>query len=393
MKAINRVAYLLWPLGVLVLAAAWAYVLYGDLSVSGDWFDTAHYAAIAKNGYAEKHHTAFFPAFPYFWGVLSVNPFWMAFINAFLWMATLVWLDIQCGVRRRALVIASVVPQVLFFAIPYSESLFFVACAVVVTGLYRKEVLWTAIGVFLAATVRPTAVVIIPALFAARWFSGDKLKTLGYKALIESMAGVLGVTVVFYLQQQYTGDWFSFFKAQSGWGNGFGWPRLPFSSWGGDVITMIDAMALFVGIFAGRTLWHTRRGGLSKVSPVERFGLAGLFFTAMLILFTRGGEVFSLNRFMFAVIFFPLSLSAWSHTVFHKRELPLLFVAWVLFSFAFRSYVHITHFALYMAGGVTILLVIQALRSERLRWLTLLGLVVASAAMIVFFYERGRWIG
>lgn len=393
MKLINRTAYLLWPIGLLILSAIWSYIKYGDLVVSDDWFDTAHYLTIANDGYTEPFLTAFFPGFPKLWGLLGLSVAGMAIMNALLWLAAVAWLDLKCEVRRRALVLASVVPQVLFFAIPYSEALFFVTAAVTATGLARKNLVLTSVGVFASALIRPTAALLIPALFAARLMSGQKWGEAAKKSVPEVLAGLAGVAVVFFIQYLDTGSWLGFFEAQKGWGNGFGWPRIPLQSWGGDVITMVDAMALFVGIFAGRTLWHTRRGGLSKLSEVERFGLAGMFFTVLLILFTRGGEVFSLNRFVFATVFFPLSLSAWSHTVFHKRELPLLFIAWILFSLLFRSYLHIAHFGLYMGGGVIIFLVINALRSEKLRWLTLLGLVVASAAMVVYFYQVDRWIG
>ncbi len=393
MKIFNRISYLLWPLGVLGLSAGWSYLVYGDLVIKSDWFDTAHYADIAANGYAEKTDAAFFPGFPYLWKLLGIAPWGMAVVNSIIWLSTLVWLDLKCGIRRRALVIASVVPQVLFFAIPYSESLFFLSCAVVATGIHRQDVKLSATGVFLAALIRPTAAVIIPALLLARWFSGDGLKKSLGKALIEGVAGLLAVGLVFYLQSTYTGDYFSFFKAQTSWGNGFGWPRLPFTSWGGDMITLIDGVALFVGIFAGRTLYNTRRGGKSVVSRAERFGLAGLVITAMLILFTRGGELFSLNRFMFATVFFPLALSAWSHSVFDKYELNLIPLAWITFSMALGSYVHIRTFLMYVIAGVLIMAILYALRSYRLRWMILLALVVASASMVVYFYQADRWIG
>lgn len=393
MKHIDRFAYLLWPLWCFGLAALWSFLRDSSVAITDDWWDTEHYAAIAEEGYAQFFRSAFFPAFPYLWGFLGVPAWVMGGINLILWFASAVWLDRVCKIRRRALVVASVIPSVIFFAIPYSESMFFLTVTVTATGLVRQDTRLTALGVFLSALVRPTAIILLPALYAARWLSGERFGSVLKKSVFEGLAGLVAVLAVFYLQSLQTGNFFGFFEAQTLWGNGFGWPRLPFRSWGGDITTLFDAVALFIGIFAGRTLWHTRRGGVSKLTPVERFGLAGIFFTALLILFTRGGEVFSLNRFIFATAFFPIAISAWSNTVFHKRELPLLLVAWLFFSVLFKSYVHIAILSYYIGAGVLIFLTLNGLQNRRMRWLSLSLLLVASSAMIVFFYFTGKWIG
>lgn len=393
MTNLHRIAYLLWPLSVLALSAVWGLLLHGNISVHTDWYDTEHYAAIAEFGYSEAFRSAFFPAFPFFWGALGIPAWAMGLVNALIWLASLVWLERGLRLQRRALVMASVIPSIVFFAIPYSESLFFLFTVMVAYGLHKNNLRISVAGMLLAAFVRPTAVVILPALFVARWFSGEGFKPSLGKTAVEALAGLLAVIGVFYVQSLQTGEFFGFFSAQSGWGNGFGLPKLPFTSWGGDVITMYDGVALFVGLFAGRTLWHTRRGGLSKLSAAERFGLAGLFFTALLIVFTRDGALFSLNRFVFATAFFPLALSGWANTVFQKRELPLVFVAWLLFSLLLKSYAHVVYFSYFLGAGVLIVAVLRALKNQGLRWLTLLVLVVASSAVVTFFYFADRWIG
>lgn len=393
MTGLRSYLYLFAPLVLFLLASLTALVLHGEFYISRDWADTAHYAAIAENGYAVLTDTAFFPGFPYLWSILGLSATGMAAFNLLLWLAALLVLDRVCGIQRRALLLSAMVPQVIFFAIPYSESLFFVAGLLVVLGLHKEKWWLTLVGVFLAALIRPTAAVIIPALFLARLFSGTSWKNLFGKALGEGLAGLLGVACVFYLQSSYTGDFFAFFKAQASWGNGFAWPKLPLNSWGGPLITIIDGMALFVGLFAGRTLWHTRRGGRTVLTTSERFGLAGLFLTALLILFTRGGWLFSLNRFVFATVFFPLALSAWSRTIYVNRQFAALFVAWVLFSFALASYVHIRAFLYYQLAGAIIVIVIYALRRPIFRGWVAVMLLGISIAIMVYIYQAGGWLG
>lgn len=388
----QTVALLLWPLGLFGLSAGWTLLVHGQFDIAIDWADTARYYAIAQSGYVVPTDAAFFPAFPYLWRLLACPAWAMGLINLLFWLIGLGYISMAYNVQRRAIVMAALVPQVLFFALPYSESLFFLAGVLVVSGLARQKQGLIYAGIFFAALIRPTAAVIIPALFMARILSGVKMRSALKTGLLEGLVGIAGVLTVFAVQYADTQSWASFFEAQAHWGNGFGWPRLPFRSWGGDLITLIDGMALFVGLLAGRTLWRTRRGGIAQLNVVERFGLAGLAITALLVMFTRGGELFSLNRFIFATIFFPLALSAWSRIAFRVKELFVIWLVWGIFSLSFRSYVHIQYFLLCMGTGALIMLVLYALRNKSLRILTYLILLVASAAMFVYYYQAGRWI-
>jgi hypothetical protein len=392
MKVVNRVAYLIWPLALLLLASAWSWLKYGTLHIDPEWYDTAAYLEIAQNGYGATSLSAYFPGFPFLWRLLSFPAWGMAIVNAVLWLSAVVALDLKCGIRRKALVIASVMPQVVFFAIPYAESLFFVAGTIVAFGLVKKDLRITTLGIFIAALIRPNAVVFVPALFLARWFSGEKLGTAFRRGVPELLATLGGVALSFYLQSRGNGDFFGFFDAQEVVRR-FGWPTLPLESRGGSIVTLMDGTAVVTGLFAGRTLWHTRRGGQSVLTPVERLGLAGMFVTAFLFLAFGGGQIASAGRMVFATVFFPLALSAWSHTVFQKRELPLLFIGWMLFSLALGSLRDGALMAYYIGAGLVIYLVLNALRSRELRWLSIGILLLLSAAAVVFFYQAGRYMG
>jgi hypothetical protein len=392
MRPINRVAYILWPLGVLCLAAGWGYLKYGTLTLHYDWFDVARYHAIATEGYQSTSDAAYFPAFPLLWRLLGGNLALITFLNACIWLLAVIWLDAKCGIQRRALVLASVVPAVLFFAVPYSESLFFVTVTITATGVVKRHKGLVLIGVLLSVLTRPAGFILVPALFAARRFSGESWKTALTLLGIEAAAALGGFALVLGYQGADTGQYLGFFEAQSVIDR-FRWPKFPFGGKGGDVPTLMDATALFVGVFAGRTLWHTRRGGQTTLLPVERLGLAGLFLTATIIVFFGGGQISGMNRFIFATAFFPLALSAWSKIVFPKWELPLLFPVWVLFSLMFNSLTSWSVFGYYLGAGVLVLVTLNALRSRKLRWLSVAVLLVLSAAAVVFFYQAGRWMG
>ncbi len=392
MKVVNRIAYLIWPITLLLSACAWSWLRYGHVRIDPEWFDTAAYKEIAESGYGGNALSAYFPGFPYLWKALTLPAWGMALLNAVVWLTAVVFLDFQCGIRRKALVIASVMPQVLFFAIPYAESLFFAAGALVAFGLVRKDVRLTVLGIFLAALLRPNVVVFVPALLLARWFSGEKLAFVLRRSAVETLATAAGIALSFYIQSLANGSFLGFFDAQEVVRR-FGWPSLPLESRGGAIVTLMDGTAVVTGLFAGRTLWHTRRGGQSVLTPVERFGLAGMFVTAFLFLAFGGGQIASAGRMVFATVFFPLALSAWAHTVFHKRELPLLFIGWMLFSLALGSLRDATLMAYYLGAGLLIYLVLIALRSRDLRWLSIGILLVLSAAAVVFFYQAGRYMG
>lgn len=389
---INRVAYLVWPLTLLLLSATWSWLRYGTVAIDETWYDTAAYLEIVQTGYGGTALSAYLPGFPFLWKLLSVPAWGMAIINALIWLVSVVALDLKCGIRRKALVIASVMPQVVFFAIPYAESLFFAAGALVAFGLVRKDVRITVLGLFLAALIRPNVVVFVPALFLARWFSGERLNFVVKRALFETLATLAGLGVSCYIHYLGSGDFLGFFSAQEVV-HRFGWPSLPLESRGGAIVTLMDGTAIVTGLFAGRTLWHTRRGGQSVLTPVERFGLAGMFVTAFLFLAFGGGQIASAARMVFATVFFPLALSAWSHTVFTKRELPLLFIGWMLFSIALGSLRDGTLMLYYIGAGLLIYLILNALRSRELRWVSIAILLVLSAAAVVFFYQAGRYMG
>lgn len=391
-KALRSFSFLIAPLLVFILSAVVASVFDIQAALRVDWFDTAQYLHLKKEGYSATWRTAFFPGFPLFWRALGLEVWGIALVNAGLWAVSMVFLRLSGAVQGVSLWLAALAPSMVFFFIPYSESLFLFATLPVVVGLQRKKRFITLCGVFLAALVRPTAAVLIPALFVARWYRDKSFKGAVTETLPEAVAGLVAVAAVFTVQYQSTGEWFTFFTAQRSWGNGFGLPELPLSTYGGDIIMLYDGAALFTGLAAGVTVVRQSLGR-RRLHAVHVFGMTALAITALLILFSRGGGVFSLNRFIFATIFFPLALDGWRRLKVYRKDLFGFIGGWLFFSLAIGSYLHLRSFVVCMGTGALIALVFGALSNKNTRFIASLVLLAISVFFVTYYYFRGNWIG
>jgi hypothetical protein len=391
-RTLQSFAFLLAPVLTFSLAITVAGWLGLDVSIRSDWFDTAHYLHIKNDGYLESWRTAFFPGFPFFWRALDVGVISIALVNALLWAVAMVFLRLSGTVQSTSLWLAALAPSALFFFIPYSESLFLFACVPVVIGLQRRTYALTIVGVLLAALIRPTAAVLIPALFFARWYRDKQLKKAFVATLPEAFAGLIAVAGVFTVHFRATGEWFTFFTAQRAWGNGVGFPDLPLSTYGGDIIMLLDGAALFVGLSAGVTVLR-QAFGRRRLRSEHVFGMTALAVTALLILFSRGGGIFSINRFIFATLFFPLALDGWRRLRVYRIDLFGFIGAWLVFSLAIGSYMHIRALLVCLGTGALIALVFGALSNKNTRVLASFVLLAVSVFFICYFYLRGNWIG
>lgn len=385
-------AFLLPPVFILICTIVVALLYDLPLSLREQWFDTAQYLHIKEKGYTEAWRTAFFPAFPFFWRTLGVGLVGIALVNAALWAMSYLFLRRSGLVQGVSLWMAALVPSAVFFFLPYSESLFLFACVPVVVGLHRRKYGLTVIGVLLAAMVRPTAAVLIPALFIARWYRERHFKEALLATLPEALTGLFSVGLVFLVHWRATGEWFSFLTAQRGWGNGFGLPELPLSTYGGDIIMLYDGAALFTGIAAGVTVIRQALGR-RRLRVEHVFGMTALAVTALLILFSRGGGIFSLNRFMFATLFFPLAVEGWRRLKVFRSDLIWFLGGWILFSLFIGSYLHIRAFIACTVTETLIALFFTSLTNRNTRLIMSALLVALSTFFVCYFYLRGNWIG
>lgn len=386
-------AIFLIPLLFIATSAIVARLMGIPFQVSGTFFDTGWYTAIKTIGYQSPQAPAFFPGFPYVWKALQTGPVGMAMINGVLWMLGMYLLKRHRVVSVESLLFSMLIPVSLFFLIPYSESLFFLAVSVVILGLQRNDLRLTILGILVSALIRPTAAVIIPSLFIARLISTRALVPSLKKGIIEGVAGLVGVGIVFSIQRIDTGSWLSFFEAQKAWGNEVTTPSWVLKTWGGDVITQLDGSALFIGVMSLFVLIRTAQQKIS-LNAIQMFGLAGIALTCALVVFTRSGYVFSLNRFVYATAFFPLAIDAFRSLHIEGKKWKWIIATWLVFSLYLSSYLHIVSFITCSFTGGVILSTLFALNHSN-KWLKtavsclLFGLGVF---FVVKFYLGGNWI-
>lgn len=364
------------------------------------YYDAENYWLIAQDGYAESWLTAFFPLFPRLWS-LGFSFIEISFLNAVIFIFCISYITWKWKVSRFIHITFLALPSILFFFLPYSESLFFLFAALLLLGLSKRSVVLVLSATFLAALTRPTISVFIPAF----WLLSLVEYRLGQKKfdwktpLYGSIGSILGLFAVFWVQSMYTGEWFTFFESQKLWGNELRIPSLPFSSWGGNNIVKLDALATLVGLSAGVFIvwsFFFKR----KVAGINReviFSLLYLAGTALLILLVRGGEFFSLNRFIFSTPFFLIVLH-WVYESVQWKRWYLLPIAFFVIALLFGAYVHIQALLkwLIMAGilaiWVFILMSKKQGRSLIVRNAMLLLLVLIQA---YFFWRflNSDWIG
>ena len=219
----------LWPTWVLAgMVIIWSEVSLSPIEMSSTYFDVEHYLEISKNGYSQHFLTAFFPGFPALLFLIQSNIIAASLVNYLMWVCSVSLLLRHKLISPATSMMAAVVPSALFFYLPYSESLFYLAITLIAIGLKKDSDKWLIAGIILASISRPTAAVILPALILARYLKGYSIQSAIKRTLPEILVAVLTVVCVFTFQSIFTGSFTSFFSAQAGWGNGAHLASLPF---------------------------------------------------------------------------------------------------------------------------------------------------------------------
>jgi hypothetical protein len=366
------------------------------------YFDSEHYEAI-KNGNYNDWRSAFFPGFPLLWKLTLLGNVGISVFNLVLFALSYSLLSFRLNFNLYNHFIGLMLPSIVFFALPYSESFFFASSVLIIVGLKYNHVSTFLIGILIASFVRPVIMILIPALAFLLLFEYGVYKRFNKTIFFGLITAFVSLTGVFIVQYLINGEALGFFQSQSnGWGNNLRFPSLPLSSWSGNFITMLDAVALWIGLCFGiLALFNVAIyfKGSAKEEAVSSENLLSLLFvsgTAVVVLFTRGGLLFSLNRFVFLTPFFVLALH---YVISMKMTLKqCLFIAFsfVIFSLAMGSYVHIQLFLKYLILGGLIFTFLFLLsdkepKNKLVKWLPLIIVFVFQVCMI-FRVLSHEWI-
>ena len=262
---------------------------------------------IVQSGY-DYYTAAFYPMFPLLWKWLSVGPAVISILNCMLFLVGVSILGSSLRLTRTSFLLHCSWPSVLFMILPYSEALLFVLTFCFMH--FRGKGSWVVAGVFLflMSITKPTAAIMLPALFFAEAMVCDSLPNCIRRILYFSVMILAGNLGVWYYQFCQTGEWMIFFRSQSEiWQQSLSFPTLPLATWDSNYVIWLDAAALYFTLLAlvfsvlmlRDRILHGFRFDVSWCYAA--IALAG---TGMFVLCFRHGLLFSLNRFVFASAFF-----------------------------------------------------------------------------------------
>lgn len=364
-------------------------------------WDAEHYHWIKKNGY-EGFRIAFFPLFPTIWKILSCGVYGIVIINALVFLLSYYFLSKLLNLNTLEVLLYLSIPSCIFYYLPYTESLFFATSTLIIYGVKKEKNSLILIGIFLCALTRPSFIFLIPAIILSELF----YKKINFKSILMvffyTIISLIGLAVVFGIHSYYTGNWFSYFEISKGWGGVFHFPKLPYTSWGGDLILRLDGVSMLFGIFTGLLLLsiYFKATFLKNTSiPKEViFSLVYLCVTTLFIML-RGGTLFSLNRFIFACPFIIVAFNFWIKLNYDIKTKQLLYIFGLIFLFwlLFGSYVHIQTLIKFFLLSIYVLLIfVIKLENHLVRKSALYLLITLNITFQIILYVRflnGNWVG
>lgn len=221
-------------------------------------WDAFWYYLIKDRGYVfvpnKTCNMAFFPLFPYFWKVTMASPVVISTINFILFASCFVIIIIRQNVGIVASVFLLSVPIFVFYALPYSESLFFVFSTILIYGFEQKNKKLQFIGFLGMSIARSVSIVAIPALLISTFFLKTDSSSIWTKlkaSALNILASVLGLLISAVIQGSQTGKWFYFFEIQKYWRRHWIVPEVPFSTHSPERMLGIDGLAFIIGVMAG----------------------------------------------------------------------------------------------------------------------------------------------
>ena len=398
----------IYILGFLVVLFILKFTFFPDLFSERHFlnWDAAHYFTIKNEGY-QGFLVAFFPLFPLVWKLTHLNVFGIVILNALLYFSSVYFLISKMKLTSLELVLYLSVPSAVFYYLPYSESLFFLSSTLLILGVKNEKFYQVLVGLLLCTLSRPSFTVLLPSLLILEMYDYKDLKYFLSRLVGYISVCLLGIILVAFYQYQFTGNWFEFFSVQQGWGNELQFPKLPLTSWGGNMIVRFDGIALIFGLLSGLFLLFIllkfkkyKNIFLPREIVLSLSYLGGITF---MVLIFRGGSLFSLNRFVFAVPFIFLVVKYYLEGSFYfsSKQILFIFILFLFYWLLFGSYVHIQAFLKYVLVSIYLLLFfLIKIRNKKWSRFYLISFISINFIFQVYFFihflmSKGSqgWIG
>ena len=362
-------------------------------------WDAGWYRNIVDNGYNDaSHNTGFFVLFPWVWKYSCLNALGVSILNAFFFAAGLGLLMEMLTLKARDVMPLLALPSIMFFYVPYTESLFFLLCVIAMHGTLRRRQLQVGVALFLVAMARPTAVFLLPAFFAAELFANPlrewKRALIRFATWYASplVAGTLAFMLVQYLQ---TGVWMAYFNQQStNWGHGFKLPTLPFESGDGPRMWWLMALGLAVGLAAFVHGLALSVRWCKGETHDRMFVLATGYLAAVLLMqvffsptWTGRTNLLAIHRYMIATPFFIVFvMRRFGLSEDWRKDLFIILALSLSAIMAFGAYKHLQAFLFYLVVPLTFIAVLQWARTRS----SVLGMILFGVMFLlqVFLFQN-----
>jgi len=380
------------------------YVIDWIPSFTVDFWDVGWYRNIVENGYwysaNGQSNVAFFPLFPWVLKLLDGQLVLASLLNLLLFLTGLIILYIVYKPSKYIIPILLAIPSNLFLYVPYSESIFYLAVVLFLVGMDKRNIMLACIGIFLASMARSSFSIFVPALLITGAFFSLKERKLKWEYILYLITSLAGLAIVLFIMYYQTGEPWGIFKAQRQWGHHFRMPEMPFFTYMGTL--KIDGVALLVGAISLIPLIKITLGTLLKkmeieISPSVFFSLLYFVGISLSIVFFQGGDLRSLNRYVFATPFIFFFFIYLFKQQFHfTKSALIILVGSLLFWLIFYDITHsIRVFANYLAVSIFLSAFIYLTHPQFKKgvfWVLYLGMLYLQAYYFVRFLT-GQWVG
>lgn len=377
----------------------------GNLSLISDinllHFDAKLYQEIKNHGYHSEWLCAFFPAFPFLWDLLDLSPFSISILNSFLFLFSFSAISTSYSLNWKVHFFLLSIPSFMFMFVPYTESLFFTAGTILLIGLKEDKPIFIFLGLLFGSLIRPTTFVFIPSILISYLLTGTKISKSFTKSIVPIATLISGLFLTMLIHYYYSQKWFVFFEAQKMWKNYLHLPSLPLTSWGGDGSLRFDGSALVISILSGIyliRLFIKRINYKISISSDIVFSLAYLSLTSLLILAYRDGNLYSLNRFIYATPFIIVGLNYFfNNYIFKWNHIWVILFTTEVFWLLFNSYNHIHNFLIFTCVSAYFIFMLLTKHSNKtVSSLSLLGLILINSIGLIklaYRFLNNSWVG
>lgn len=350
--------------------------------------DAGWYKFVVDEGYVYKGgwgNAGFFPLFPLVWKLSGLSALGVSFLNIVFLAGGLAILSAVYKMADADRLLLLSTPSLYFCFAPYAEPLFILLGAALIYGIGRKKTAIVWVSLLLLALVRPTTIVLLPALLIMELLGAER--SAWVKALLRwVMLYVLPVIIslgAFLCYQYYkTGVWFAYFKHQADlWGRKFSLPELPFNSSLGPKFLWLNALALFVGIvcvgmvlrtayqWLAKNIVYADKGLILSILYIAGVAMVNIFFNPH---WEGQTNVFGSHRYIFVSPFFFVFLYHFTREVSYRpAQFLWVFLLTNVFWLLFASYVHIMYLV-YFNFCSALVLMYMLCANRKFQWVALI---------------------